>query len=379
VIVTRRRVFAAALVVAQGFVVTAAASADTKGDLARARAQVTAIEKQANALAQRYEDAYAESARIDDRLRATQTAIANGQQRADNLREVVRQRAVLGYVGGSTQAIPLSFGDSPLDAQRRIEFLSIANEPTARAIDNLRVADEDLTFQRTRLEKARRDQGRVVNTLHGASIALEAKLSEAQHLERDIEARFKRELAAQRRAAAAAVARRAAALRRAAQQRAAASHAEAAHADASSTTNGNTSPAPVIPPPTAGIICPIRGPVSFVDSWGAPRPGGRHHEGVDLMSPFGTPNVAVISGNITERYGNRQGNGIFLYGDDGNTYYYFHLQSYAGPPRHVSQGEVIGYVGDTGDAKGGPSHTHFEYHPGGGGPVDPYPLVRSVC
>ena len=71
--------------------------------------------------------------------------------------------------------------------------------------------------------------------------------------------------------------------------------------------------------------------------------------------------------------------GAFLNGDDGNTYYYFHLSAYEGGNRRVSKGEVIGYVGNTGDALYTASHTHFEVHPGGGSAVNPYPSVRPVC
>ena len=124
-------------------------------------------------------------------------------------------------------------------------------------------------------------------------------------------------------------------------------------------------------------VCPIRGPVSFTDTWHDPRSGGRLHEGVDLLSPFGTPNVAVTSGRIVHNSGPNEGNGIFLYGDNGNTYYYFHLSSYAGGPRRVQTGEVIGYVGATGDTTA--NHTHFEIHPGGGAPINPYPAARKAC
>jgi len=87
--------------------------------------------------------------------------------------------------------------------------------------------------------------------------------------------------------------------------------------------------------------------------------------------------VAVTSGRIVFNSGANEGNGIFLYGDNGNTYYYFHLSSYAGGARHVQTGEVIGYVGATGDTTA--NHTHFEIHPGGGGPIDPYAATRAVC
>jgi murein DD-endopeptidase MepM/ murein hydrolase activator NlpD len=116
-----------------------------------------------------------------------------------------------------------------------------------------------------------------------------------------------------------------------------------------------------------------------VDSWHDARPGGRAHEGVDLMAPRGTPNVAVVSGSVTMKSGGISGNGVHLQGDNGNLYYYFHLDAYEGGARQVTQGEVIGYTGNTGDASGGATHTHFEVHPGGGGAVNPYPVVRPIC
>jgi murein DD-endopeptidase MepM/ murein hydrolase activator NlpD len=138
----------------------------------------------------------------------------------------------------------------------------------------------------------------------------------------------------------------------------------------------DNSPSPVS---ADGLICPVRGPVSFVDSWHDARPGGRAHEGVDLMAPRGTPNVAVVSGSVTMKSGGISGNGVHLQGDNGNLYYYFHLDAYEGGARQVTQGEVIGYTGNTGDASGGATHTHFEVHPGGGGAVNPYPVVRPIC
>lgn len=131
------------------------------------------------------------------------------------------------------------------------------------------------------------------------------------------------------------------------------------------------------PAPSVGIVCPISGPRAFADTWGAPRSGGRSHEGVDMMSPLGTPLVAVESGSANFKTNNLGGNAIWLTGSSGAKYYYAHLSAWEGSSRSVSQGEVIGYVGATGNTTA--NHLHFEVHPGGGRAVNPYPYVRAVC
>jgi murein DD-endopeptidase MepM/ murein hydrolase activator NlpD len=129
-----------------------------------------------------------------------------------------------------------------------------------------------------------------------------------------------------------------------------------------------------------GMTCPIAAPNSFIDSWGYPRSGGRTHEGTDLMAAEGAPVVAITDGRITfEGYGVTAGNWVILSGDDGNEYWYMHNRKNLVSGGRVRAGEQIATVGDTGNAIGGPPHVHFEYHPRGGGPVNPYPLVSEVC
>ncbi|MCU1388526.1 MAG: putative metalloendopeptidase, partial [Ilumatobacteraceae bacterium] len=143
-------------------------------------------------------------------------------------------------------------------------------------------------------------------------------------------------------------------------------------------TSGSVDPPkdPVVVIDTS-FLCPMAGPTAFGDTWGDARSGGRHHEGVDMMAAFGTPEVAVVSGFATFKTNALGGNVISLVGDDGNRYYYAHLSSWEGESRQVAQGEVIGYVGHTGDTSA--NHLHFEIHPGGGAAVNPYPTVRKYC
>ncbi|HEX6417193.1 MAG TPA: M23 family metallopeptidase [Acidimicrobiales bacterium] len=130
----------------------------------------------------------------------------------------------------------------------------------------------------------------------------------------------------------------------------------------------------------AGIMfCPVDGPVDFIDSWGFARSGGRTHKGVDMMAARGTPTVAPVSGRVVHRGTSLGGLSWYVYGDNGNTYYGTHLAGYANQGAgRVEAGTVIGYVGDTGNAAGNP-HLHFEIHPGGGSPVNPYPATAAAC
>ena len=154
--------------------------------------------------------------------------------------------------------------------------------------------------------------------------------------------------------------------------------AQAAATNGPSTPSGPSSVSSPVVRFTGGLTCPVAGPVSFVDSWGAPR-AGHTHVGVDMMAGYGTPVVAITSGTITyAAYDGSGGNMIFLSGDDGNQYWYMHNQENLVTGGHVSAGQQIATVGDTGNAVGTP-HLHFEYHPGGGAPVNPYPVVAPIC
>ena len=123
--------------------------------------------------------------------------------------------------------------------------------------------------------------------------------------------------------------------------------------------------------------CPVSGAVSFIDSWGFPRSGGRRHKGVDMMARTGTPIVAPVAGSVTHRSNSVGGRSFYLNGNDGNSYYGTHMSGY-GESGSVSAGTVVGYVGDDGNAAGMP-HLHFEIHPGGGAAVNPYSATRAAC
>ncbi|MGK2947907.1 MAG: peptidoglycan DD-metalloendopeptidase family protein [Acidimicrobiales bacterium] len=135
-----------------------------------------------------------------------------------------------------------------------------------------------------------------------------------------------------------------------------------------------------------GFVFPVGEPHSFIDSFGFPRmmgTGYEHaHQGTDIMAPSGTPLLAAERGLIT-RMGSDVlgGTKLWLKGESGTYYYYAHLSGFAEGMREgllVEAGDLVGYVGDTGNARGGAPHLHFEIRPDGGAPVNPYPLLKVV-
>ena len=159
-------------------------------------------------------------------------------------------------------------------------------------------------------------------------------------------------------------------------------------------TDGEVPGGPVVAAPevsarlsSGGYVFPIFGTASFGDSFGGPRPGipGGWHHGEDIFAREGAPLLAVADGTIHQvGFIKLGGYRLWLRDDLGNEFYYAHLSAYsplAIEGKRVQAGDVIGFVGDTGDADGGSPHLHFEIHPaalaglGYDGVVAPYPIL----
>ena len=131
---------------------------------------------------------------------------------------------------------------------------------------------------------------------------------------------------------------------------------------------------------TRGVACPVAGRSYFINSWGYPRSGGRTHKGTDMMAGYNTPLVAMNSGSVRVNSHYQGGRQVYVNGDDGVTYYYAHMSKWASglsTGQRVNKGQVIGYVGDSGNARGTP-HLHLGMI-AGGLYVNPYPTVRAAC
>lgn len=329
-----------------------------------ARAERQAIQQRLDAAAGELADVEArigdlanQTAAIEEHMAELSRAANEAETRvADRVRELYKR-------GIDTPLLQLLRGD---DAQAALERAALAGqllggdrvqiETALAARTRASEAADELAARRADLDAARDEQQALLAALRG-------DLERAAELEeRLVEEERQRQEAARRRAEAAA---------REAQEAARAATPADPPADTGGAPSTRTG---------GGRACPVAQPHSFTDTWGAPRSGGRRHQGVDILADYGTPVHAIVGGVWDVRtYGRSAGQWAILRGDDGNTYYYMHLQSHVvGDGARVAAGQQTGTVGDTGNATGTP-HLHFEYHPGGGGAVNPYPIARAAC
>jgi LysM repeat protein len=144
---------------------------------------------------------------------------------------------------------------------------------------------------------------------------------------------------------------------------------------------GATRPAPAATWVTLDAL-PTHGPCWYGDTWLAPRGGGRRHQGVDIFTLPGQYVYAVADGRVRRYWdipGRISGNAWMLTADDGSQYFYAHLAGFPPDVRsggRVEAGQIIGWVGGTGNASA--PHLHFEIRPGGGDPVNPNPILDGA-
>ena len=146
----------------------------------------------------------------------------------------------------------------------------------------------------------------------------------------------------------------------------------------------------VIDPPLGGAatyVYPVYGPNDYSDSYGTSNGGGSFQHGVDLFGQLGQPVLAVAGGTLfSVGWNESAGNRLWLRDRQGNEFYYAHLSAFStltSNGAHVEAGQVLGFMGDTGNANGEPTHLHFEIHPvsmlflGNDGAVDPGPYLAT--
>lgn len=388
-----RRILALVLVLLLAVPALAQVSEEDVEDAARRMSEAQA---RADSLARQLEDAYVKQVQLGDEIASLNDAIERTQARLTAARAAVEDLAVEMYVGAtSSVSLVALLGGGSESVPAGLEYVRQVTGLEESAIDSLKATQAELERQTGRLAEAEVEQQEVTAELAALTEEAEANFVAAAadydavftQRQREEEERRRREAeeAARLAAATSTTTTLAPATTTAASDDAVdTTTTTAATATETTATTAPPTTAPPPPEPTGGQACPVAGPVSFVDTWGAPRSGGRAHQGVDMMAARGTPVAAIFDGTITRTGSGSSLGGITIWmrSTAGDSFYYAHLDSIAGgigSGTSVAAGQVIGAVGSTGNASPSYPHLHFEYHPGGGGAVNPYPLVRGIC
>ncbi len=360
-----------------------AQSADTPA--ARAAREIQAARDQANAAAQAMFDKESEIDQLTLDIAETEKQLAAVEARAGEMRDGLEAQAVRAFVGAGGSDFPLFIDlDQTNDVLAADVLASVAANTVVADLDEFDAVMSDVEETRDELANQQEEAAAAVEAYAALQIAAEAEVVRLGEVERQrlIDEAVQQELERQQRVRdeQERQAREAAAAAAATEAAAAATAQAAAQPSAGARSAAAAAPVPPTPAPAnagSGLICPIAGPRSYADTWGAARSGGRRHEGTDIMSPSGTPLVAMEAGRIEFRSNKLGGLTLRLYGASGTRYYYAHLSRYEGSNRSVSAGDVVGYVGRTGNTSA--NHLHLQIHPGGGQAVNPYPYVRRAC
>ena len=330
----------------------------TPEELEQAEAELLALRVEMADLVDTFENAIALKERIDSDVEALENESRRLTERQTIAQQAVRERAGSMYIEGVTSRIDLLTLSVDIGAvEAGLTYLEDVAVDDQGLVRDLEALSSQVDRNRAALGALQAEQAIAVTELETVTAELNSRLEAAQEQYNEVYEQYQIEEAV-RRAAAEEEARRKAAAENAA---------------------GGAAP----PVAVDGRTCPVNGVTVFSDTWGAPRSGGRSHQGVDMLAAKGTALVAIESGTI-KRKGTSSLGGLTVWvrGNSGDEFYYAHLDSWAGgliKGQPVSVGDFIGTVGTSGNAPANVPHLHFEFHPGGGGAVNPTPLVRSLC
>lgn len=319
------------------------------------------VRRELDRVMERVQRSQARQATLADAEAKVAREISAARRAADAATTRLRGRVRAAYTTGlgADPMIVMLASDDPTSVLDRVSLLRAVQRGDESALLQSRVARRALSAQTAKLRALQRDAAGVARRLAADAKTMRSLFARLSADEAAL-ARQRAEQARQARAQRVAAARRAQDIRRARASRA----------------------VPARAAQTPGTFACLVGPSNaYSDTWGAPRSGGRRHKGTDVFAPYGSPAYAVTDGVIT-RTGSGGMGGITLYlrGDNGDQYYYAHNSAnLVAAGQRVAAGEQIARVGDSGNAQGTSPHIHFEVHPGGGAPVNPYPFVRRSC
>ena len=318
-----------------------------------------------------YEALNAELQELTFRVGRVRSQIDLYESQSRDLRDLIRERAVDSYMNGEERD-GLSAIFNPDVVQQSLiarEVLALAVDQDSSSLDSLLAVtaemerlQEELATDTARVEELRVEADAVVVRMNELFAAADEEFNQAQS-----EFVAASEALAEQR-------------RREEEERQA---REAAQRQRDLIRAAGGAPSEGVPMSvTPGVICPVAAPTRFINSWHFPRSGGRLHLGTDMFAAYRAPLVAVADGVVRLSTSSLGGTVIHLWADHQVDYFYAHLDGYAPGlvnGQRVTRGQLLGYVGDTGDAAPGAYHLHFGMRPGNGAHVNPYPTVRAVC
>jgi murein DD-endopeptidase MepM/ murein hydrolase activator NlpD len=317
--------------------------ADTGTELDAAKDRLETARAELTRVTGLWQETEARLARAQDAASRAQVEIDRLEDELARIRSTLNDRVAAAYMSGGSLSIgALLTSDSIQDATDRLQYTQSVVQGDADLATHVALSAEELRRQEARLRQAATLQAKAAAELEVERTQIDERVQELNDLVDELEAKLE---------------------------------AADARSLGFGVGGGGVGGGSVSITGTGAIqTCPVAGPTSFVDSFGDPRPGGRSHEGIDLIAAYGTPVVAVAPGTVSTA-GSIGGLGVVVQHDSGGDWtFYAHLSSY-GAGGHVGAGTVIGYVGPA----NGVNHLHFEYHPAGGAAVDPYGALLAVC
>ena len=342
-----------------------------------AQRQLDAISLRANEVAVEYERQVGRLERLTAQLLHTQVTLAQARDRYNAIVAQLNERARAMFMQGPGSDLEFLLGASSFsDLTDRLEYVNVVATNDADLATDVQNTKNVLSAKEENLESLQNEQQAVVVKVREKRQEITDLLQQATSTFNEI---------ASKKAEAETWAEKLSAKRQ-------------EWLNSQFSFAGSPHSAVAMPPGWAGTfeVCPVEQPRAFGDGFGAPRySGGYHlHAGVDIIAPTGTPIYATFDGYASQHVNTLGGNAVVVTGASGYTYN-AHLSSYSehssGP---VGAGDIIGYVGDSGNAVGGVPHNHFEYHPNSmpsewptsyygyrviGDALNPYPLLVDVC
>jgi peptidoglycan LD-endopeptidase LytH len=352
--------------------VPGAVQADTQQELERARAKVKRIEKElrsaqarlrvvraaVESLIRQVQETAHQKFAIERHIKDTNRAVKKSGRRVGELRGRLNERARDVYIRGPLELVEVVLeADSLVDASDRVAFVDALSRSDANLATGIEAERQQLRHYVDELARVRKDQVALLKLLRAKSEDLEAKLGTLLAVQKEIAGKLAEAKEAVK------------TLEKKRQQELLAS-----------IVAGQGRPPPDLAEPGPFFACPVDQPRAYINDFGFPRVG-HTHQGNDIFAPYGTPIRAPFDGNAVEGSNGLGGLSVHVYAGNGTGDYVYnaHLSQYAGVSGAVTTGQLIGYVGDSGNAEGTPPHDHFEYHPGGGPAVTPYFYLNEVC